>query len=72
MTTTFITAADFATFGHASPGIVARITTAVAAAMARARTRREYRRMLDNDEIMRDVGVSRAEVRRALADLGRF
>ena len=51
---------------------MARITTAVAAATARARTRREYRRMLDNDELMRDVGVSRAEVRRALADLGRF
>jgi uncharacterized protein YjiS (DUF1127 family) len=51
---------------------MARITTAVAAAMTRARKRREYRRMLDNDELMQDVGVSRAEVRRALADLGRF
>jgi uncharacterized protein YjiS (DUF1127 family) len=72
MTTTFITTADFAISGQASPGIMARITTAVAAAMTRARKRREYRRMLDNDELMQDVGVSRAEVRRALADLGRF
>ena len=39
--------------------------------MARAKARHEYRRLLAcDDEIMRDVGVTRDEVRRALLESG--
>jgi uncharacterized protein YjiS (DUF1127 family) len=56
------------TSGHGS--VMAAIVAAIAAAMARARARHEYRRLLASDEIMRDVGVDRAEVRRALMESG--
>lgn len=47
-----------------------RLAAAVSAAMGRARARHEYRRLLQCDEIMRDIGVDRVEVRRALMECG--
>ena len=73
MTATFATTADFARTGYASQGIVARITAAVAATMARTKARHAYRRLLDCDDILRDVGGSRDDVRHALMEIeGRF
>ena len=45
---------------------MARVTAAIAGAMARAKARHDYRRIVDNEDILRDVGVSRDDVRRAL------
>jgi uncharacterized protein YjiS (DUF1127 family) len=70
MTNAFATTADFATSGHASKGVIERATAAVAAALARAKARHEYRRLLACDDILRDVGVSRDDVRRALMENG--
>ena len=43
-----------------------------AAAQARRRARREYRQLLSaNDKLLRDVGVSRADVEVAFAECGR-
>jgi uncharacterized protein YjiS (DUF1127 family) len=46
--------------------VLSRIVVAVTEAMARAKARSEYRRLLECDDIMRDVGVDRDEIRRAL------
>ena len=68
-----------ATFAHpthavsrkASRGVMAAIRTAVLAALARAKARHEYRQLLAcDDEIMRDVGVTRDDVRQALLESG--
>ena len=50
-------------------GIVARVTAAVVTARVRAQARRDYRRLLDDEELLRDVGVPRQDVRKALADV---
>ena len=43
-----------------------------AAARARRRARREYRQLLSaNDKLLRDVGVSRADLEVAFAECGR-
>ena len=70
MTTAFATTAGDATSDHTVPGIIARITAAVVAAMARAKARQACGRLLACDEILRDVGVSRDDVRRALMQDG--
>ena len=51
-------------------GIVARVAAAVAGAMARARARHDYRRLLDDEALLRDIGVSRRDVHEALAGVG--
>jgi uncharacterized protein YjiS (DUF1127 family) len=68
MTTAFATA-GYTTSGDGSQGIMARIAAAVAAAMARAKARQSYRQMLENEDLLRDVGVTRDDVRRALQEL---
>ena len=45
-----------------------RAAAAFHAAIERHRARRDYRRVLACEETMRDVGVSREQVRRALAE----
>ena len=46
-----------------------RIRDALDAARARHQARRSYRYLLDNKAALRDIGVSSADVRRALHDL---
>ena len=61
-----------ADFGIREPFLmVARhIASAVRAAHARSKGRRAYRQMLlCEDHILRDIGVTRADVRQALRDL---
>ena len=71
MIATFAHSASHAASQSASSRVIARILAAVRAAMARAKARHEYRRLLDCDEtIMRDAGVTRDEVRRALTESG--
>ena len=41
-----------------------------AAARTRAQARHDYRRLLDNDELMHDIGVGREDVYKALATVG--
>ena len=62
--------AELTVSGLTMRGVVARVTAAVATARARAQARRDYRRLLDDDALRRDVGVGRQEVRKALADAG--
>ena len=62
--------AELTVSGLTMRGIVARVTAAVATARARAQARRDYRRLLDDEELLRDVGVPRQDVRKALADVG--
>jgi hypothetical protein len=64
------TPAELTLSALAKQDIVSRVAAAVAAAMARAKARQDYRRLLDNDELMRDAGIRREDVRRALAELG--
>ena len=68
MTASF--ASDHLASGQASRGVMVRVLAAAAAAVARAKARRDYRRLLACDEIMRDVGVTRDDVRRALLESG--
>ena len=68
--TSFAHAAAQVASGTASRGAIARICAALAAVLARAKARHDYRRLMECDEIMRDVGVSRDEVRRALLESG--
>jgi uncharacterized protein YjiS (DUF1127 family) len=56
--------------GFEPRAILARILAAVLAAVARARTRCDYERMMASDEILRDVGLRREDVRRTL-EMGR-
>ena len=51
-------------------GIVARVTAAVVTARVRAQARRDYRRLLDDEALLRDIGVSRPDVHKALAGVG--
>jgi uncharacterized protein YjiS (DUF1127 family) len=68
MTTTFTTpAAEIAL--PSAKAVVSRIAAAVAAAMSRPKARHDYRRLMECDDIMRDVGLSRDDVRRALMHL---
>ena len=62
----FHTPADLTFQGFSPKSLLDRILAALAAAEARAQTRRDYRRMLASDDLLEDVGVTRAEVRRAL------
>jgi uncharacterized protein YjiS (DUF1127 family) len=49
-----------------------RVAAAVRAAWARAEARRAYRRLLESDaSVLRDIGVTRGDVRQALHDCHR-
>ena len=50
--------------------VVARVVSTVGASMARRRARKSYHAMLQDDELLRDVGISREDVKRALAECG--
>jgi uncharacterized protein YjiS (DUF1127 family) len=69
ITTNSSTSAELTVSGFAH-GMLARIAAAVCAMNARARARHDYRRLLENDELMRDVGIRRQDVRNALAEAG--
>ena len=62
--------AELAVSGLSLRGVVARVTAADVTARARAQARRDYRRLLDDEALLRDVGVPRQDVRKALADVG--
>ena len=62
--------AAFATVQQAPRSVMVRIVASVVAAMDRAKARHEYRRLLGNEAIMRDIGVTRHDVREALAKSG--
>ncbi len=70
MPATIIAPIDLILSGSSTQGVVPRITAAIAAAMARAKARHEYRRLLECDEVMLDVGVGRDDVRKALLQIG--
>ena len=67
--------ADFATpaelgFRTFSPKqLMRRLAAAIAAADARARQRQEYKRVMECDEILRDVGITREDIRQAMGEL---
>jgi len=69
MFATFHTPADLTYEGFSPKALGMRILTALVAAEARAKARRDYLRMLGSDELLRDVGVLREDVRRAIAGL---
>ena len=70
MAFTFTNAAGYATSSRSSMGVVARISAAVAASMARAKARHQCRQMLQIDEhLLRDIGVTRNEIQQALREL---
>jgi uncharacterized protein YjiS (DUF1127 family) len=71
MTTAFA-AADFAGSSPNSGGVTARITAAIAAALARAKERHDCRQLLACDDILRDAGVTRDDVRQMLMGNGRL
>ena len=49
--------------------ITDRTAVAVRAVLARRKARHDYRRMLEcDDDLLRDMGVTRADLRRALDD----
>jgi uncharacterized protein YjiS (DUF1127 family) len=53
-------------------GLIAHVAGAIRKAHARGKMRREYRDLLlCEDHILRDIGVTRADVRSALADCRR-
>jgi uncharacterized protein YjiS (DUF1127 family) len=64
------TPAELTVSGLTAHGIVARVTAAVATARARAQARHDYRRLLDNPELMQDIGVRPQDVRKALTFVG--
>lgn len=51
--------------------MLARVATGLAAAEQRAKARRDYQRMLESDEIMRDVGLTRQDVYQAMTAMDR-
>jgi uncharacterized protein YjiS (DUF1127 family) len=52
---------------HGISGITSRVVAAVRAAHARREARRAYRQLLECDEhILKDIGVTRGDVREAL------
>jgi uncharacterized protein YjiS (DUF1127 family) len=63
--------AEVSLHGFAPKRILERILAAALAADARARTRSNYERLMASDEILRDVGIRREDVRQAL-DTGRY
>ena len=69
ITTNTSTSAEL-TVSRFAHGILARMFAAICAANARARARHDYRRLLENDELMRDVGIRRQDVRKALSEAG--
>jgi uncharacterized protein YjiS (DUF1127 family) len=71
MTTT--SATSHATISrHGSNGIFAQIAAAIAARMARAKARNQYRQMLAIEpHLLRDIGVTRSDVLAALRELDR-
>ena len=59
--------------GRSRRGPRARIDEAVAAAATRAANRRAYEELLlADDHVLEDICVSRADVRKALRDCGRW
>ncbi|HET9067078.1 MAG TPA: hypothetical protein VFN28_00440 [Amaricoccus sp.] len=60
----------FAAHRGVGGGAGAAIAAMIGAAIERARARHAYRRLLACEDIMRDVGIDRAEVRRALMECG--
>lgn len=69
MFATFRTPSEI-TFPRFSPKTIGMgIVAMICAADARARTRRDYERLLDSDETMRDVGLRREDVRRAMSEM---
>jgi uncharacterized protein YjiS (DUF1127 family) len=69
MSITFTATAAEITATAAPHRITERIAAVVRAAVARRTARRDYQRMLEReDHLLRDMGVTRAEVRRALGD----
>jgi uncharacterized protein YjiS (DUF1127 family) len=66
----FTTTTGFATSGRTSMGVVARVTAAVTDWMARGKARHQYREMLKLEEhLLHDIGVTRAEIRKAMMEL---
>lgn len=69
MSTTFHTPAHL-TFPSFSPkSMLMRMLAAIAAAERRAKTRRDYRYLLSNEAVMRDIGVDPTEIRAAIKRL---
>lgn len=62
---------DIASPNRLWKAVVARCADACRAALARAEARRAYRRMLqwDDEHLLRDIGISRGDVRQALREL---
>ena len=56
--------------GRAFPIVASLAATAVHASLARGEARKGYRMMLESDDPVRDFGVSREEVRKALNGCG--
>jgi uncharacterized protein YjiS (DUF1127 family) len=64
------TAPIAADFGIRDPlmATIRRAAAALWAAIDRANQRKCYRRMLENEDLLRDIGVTREQVRRAFAE----
>jgi hypothetical protein len=55
----------------AADALHVRLAARIAAGIARAKARRDYRRMLEReDHVLADMGVSRRAVRQALLECG--
>ncbi|MFO1210493.1 MAG: hypothetical protein U1E40_14945 [Amaricoccus sp.] len=50
--------------------VMHRAAAALHAAIERRRARRDYRRMLESNDTLRDVGITREQVRQALRECG--
>jgi uncharacterized protein YjiS (DUF1127 family) len=66
----YATAPIAADFGIREPLMVTirRAAAALRAAIDRANKRKCYRKILQDDDLLRDIGVTREQVRRALAE----
>jgi len=64
-------AVDVSTAGQTWTALTTRIATAVRAARARRQARRAYKQMLqwDDDHLLRDVGMTRRDIRGAMRAL---
>jgi uncharacterized protein YjiS (DUF1127 family) len=59
-----------ATVRHAASSVFHRATDGIRAAWARGNARRAYRHMLECDEhVLHDIGLTRDDVRKAMAEL---
>lgn len=65
----FTTPAELSFRSFSPRQMMRRLAAAIAAAEDRARQRRDYEHLLESDEIMRDAGLTRDEVRRALHEM---